>query len=109
MWAFNCPIPLSPHVFAHLSFCAIQRPYESGFEAYGGGASEKVARAVMVEMGDRGMYCDNNDTWWVGDLEKFPFRLVGRMFSVRSDRMRRSRRSLGRCCRGGWVISQRRG
>ena len=32
------------------------------------------------------MYFDNG-TRWVGNLEKFMFRLVGRMFSVRPDRM----------------------
>src|SRR5258705_13304791 len=46
----------------------------------------KLLERLWLKWVDRGMYFDN-DTRWVGDLENFPFCLVGRMFSIGSDRM----------------------
>jgi serine/threonine-protein kinase SRPK3 len=46
----------------------------------------KLPERLWLKWADRGQYFDDN-AQWVADPEKFPHRLVGRMFSIRSDRM----------------------
>jgi hypothetical protein len=53
----------------------------------------KLPEHLWLKWADRGRYFDDN-VQWVADPERFPHGLVGRVFSIRSDRMDAAEREI---------------
>jgi serine/threonine protein kinase len=53
----------------------------------------KLPEHLWLKWADRGRYFDDN-AQWVADPERFPHGLVGRVFSIRSDRMDAAEREI---------------